>query len=99
MSNFLHDGKHFVLKIHQIANETPLQIYCTGLVFAPQTAIICEEFKSELPSWICQFPQVNERWSAELQALEGHTHSVQSVAFSPDGRLLESASYYETMRL
>ncbi|KAJ5390254.1 uncharacterized protein N7496_001322 [Penicillium cataractarum] len=99
LSNFLHDGKRFILKNGQIADEAPLQIYCAGLVFAPRTAIIRREFQSESPSWICQFPQVNEKWSAELQALEGHSSWVSSVAFSPNGRLLASGSYDDTVRL
>ena len=49
-------------------------------------------FQSDHPKWICQLPQVQENWSAELQVLEGHTASVQSVAFSPDGQLLASDS-------
>ncbi|KAJ9491221.1 hypothetical protein VN97_g2007 [Penicillium thymicola] len=99
MSGFLHDGKRFILKNHHIADEAPLQLYCAGLVFAPQTAIARREFKSELPNWIYQFPRVNERWSAELQALEGHSRSVTSVAFSPDSRLLASSSLDQTVRL
>lgn len=90
LADFLHDAKRFILKNRHIADEVPLQIYCAGLVFAPQRAIIRREFQSELPSWIFQFPQVNETWSTELQTLEGHSDWVLSVAFSPNGRLLAS---------
>ncbi|KAJ5992489.1 hypothetical protein N7451_008213 [Penicillium sp. IBT 35674x] len=97
--DFLHDAKRFVRKNRQIADEAPLQIYYAGLVFAPRTAIIRTEFKLDLPILRCQFPQLNEGWSAELQALEGHSDSVTSVAFSPNGRLLASGSHDDTVRL
>jgi WD40 repeat protein len=55
-------------------------------------AIIRREFEGELPNWICTLPEVEATWSAELQTLEGHSRSVTSVTFSPDGRLLASGS-------
>ncbi|THC87732.1 hypothetical protein EYZ11_012821 [Aspergillus tanneri] len=99
LSDFLQDAKRFVLKNRQIAHVAPLQIYCSGLVFAPRKSIIRRESEKELPQWICRFPDVEDIWSAELQTLEGHSDWVFSVAFSLDGGLLASGSSDNTVRL
>ncbi|KAK4870121.1 hypothetical protein LT330_005175 [Penicillium expansum] len=92
ISDFIHDAKRFILKNRRIVDEMPLRLYCSALIFAPRMSIIRREFETEIPTWISQLPHVNERWSAELQAFEGHSDEVRSVAFSPDGRLLVSGS-------
>ncbi|CAG8294002.1 unnamed protein product [Penicillium salamii] len=99
ISMFLYDAKRFILKNLQMADYAPLQLYSSGLIFAPQKAIVRRQFKSEIPNWICQLPQVEETWSSELQTLEGHSSLVNSVAFSPDSALLASGSCDSTIGL
>ncbi|KAL2835372.1 putative wd40 protein [Aspergillus pseudoustus] len=99
VSHFLQDAKRFILKNSQIADIAPLQLYTSGIIFAPQKALIRRNFKRELPDWVSRGPRVEENWSAELQTLEGHSNSVQSVAFSRDGQLLASGSDDETIKL
>ncbi|KAJ5759494.1 hypothetical protein N7520_006650 [Penicillium odoratum] len=93
LSHFLHDANRFILKNRQIADDTPMQIYSAGILFAPQSSIIRQKFESEVPLWVLQMPRVDDRWSPELQTLEDHESIVKVIAFSPNGRLLASASW------
>ncbi|KAL4746142.1 hypothetical protein BDW72DRAFT_197957 [Aspergillus terricola var. indicus] len=96
---FLDDAKRFILKNRQIADTHPLQVYASGLVFAPKRAIIRREFEREIPTWMSRCPRVEETWSSEIQTLEGHTHWVASLVFTSDGRLLASGSDDHSIKL
>jgi hypothetical protein len=60
ISEFLYEIRRFILRNRQILEIAPLQLYSSGLIFAPRMTIIREKFKGDLPSWICKFPKVEE---------------------------------------
>lgn len=98
ISGFLYDAGRFALKNRQIADTALLQLYSSGLMFAPKNSTIKRQFQNELAAWT-QLPRVEETWSAEIQILEGHSDVVWSVVFSPGGQLLASCSGDKTIRL
>ncbi|OJJ65577.1 hypothetical protein ASPBRDRAFT_201704 [Aspergillus brasiliensis CBS 101740] len=99
MHMFLLDTRRFILKFAQIVDMAPLQLYSSGLIFAPHKALIRETFETELPAWLSRGPKVEEYWDPEMQTLEGHSGWVYSVAFSGDGQLLASGSKDSTIKL
>ena len=91
--------KRFALNGRPAIEQAPLQTYCSAVIFAPDKSLVRKQFEDRIPAWMKRLPEVQEDWSASLQTLEGHTSSVSSVAFSPDGALLASGSYDKTVRL
>jgi WD40 repeat protein len=78
---------------------SPLQAYASALIFSPAGSLIRHNFKREEQNWITIKPTIGDKWSACLQTLEGHSDSVNSVAFSHDSTRLASGSNDRTIRI
>ena len=82
-----------------MAGIAPLQLYRTGLIFAPTKSIIKKIFYGKVKDQLGLETAVEDSWSSNLQTFEGHSMSVLSVAFSPDGRTLATGSHDGTIKL
>ena len=97
--SIIRDANRFILYNRFIIEASPLQVYASALVFSPTMSRIRILFQDESPQWISRSPVVDDNWSLCLQSLEGHTKSVNTVAFSQDGRRLASGSDDRTVRI
>jgi WD40 repeat protein len=77
----------------------PLQTYGSAFLFSPTGSLIRKLFQHDELKHIKVRPTMGNSWNACLSTLEGHSGSVNSVAFSHDSARLASASYDKTVKV
>src|SRR3569833_2767708 len=97
MSAFLADASRFIASCISYISITPLQLYCSAVMFAPENSIVYSI--SNVPKWIIVKPSMEQDWSPCRQTLEGHRDGVYYVAYSGDGCTLASASDDHSFKL
>ncbi|KAK4078527.1 uncharacterized protein Triagg1_2858 [Trichoderma aggressivum f. europaeum] len=99
MLEFLYDARRFILKFRYIAGVAPLQLYISGLTFAPTRSVIKRLFLEEKPDWVSTPRNIEDNWGAQLQTLDGCKKRINHIAFSSNGLLLASYSRDQTIRI
>ncbi|KAH6657963.1 vegetative incompatibility protein HET-E-1 [Truncatella angustata] len=99
LTGFLSDSARFIQAMGPSIQAAPLQVYSSALLFSPKESIIRNLFKDNLSKYIGLEPNMPLFWSQKQATLEGHTSSVNSVVFSPDGQQVASASDDKTVIL
>ncbi|KAH6985561.1 hypothetical protein EDB80DRAFT_873167 [Ilyonectria destructans] len=97
--DLIRDARRFILSHWWAIGNAPLQAYASALIFSPRRSMTRKLFEGEEPNWIVTKPATAEDWDACLATLEGHWNAVYSVAFSPDGQRLASASSDSTVKV
>ncbi|KAL8284649.1 hypothetical protein RB600_009186 [Gaeumannomyces tritici] len=98
VSALLRDVRRVILSHCLVIDTSPLQLYCSAIVFAPEESVVRKKFRDQFPTWLSVL-RVDQNWDACLQTLEGHSSSVNSVAFAHDGKTVASASDDRTVKL
>ncbi|EPS38877.1 hypothetical protein H072_7385 [Dactylellina haptotyla CBS 200.50] len=93
LSEFVRDIKRFIRSNQYIIAEAPLQIYFSGLCFAPQESLIRKKFADKHLTWAKKLPITVNSWGSLLGTLEHIDYQWQAsnlAVFSPDGNILAS---------
>ncbi|KAK6512590.1 hypothetical protein TWF481_001474 [Arthrobotrys musiformis] len=91
----LYDARRF-FQYHQVMiSSTPLQIYCSSLVFSPEESLVRSLFQHEIPTWIKKTHSPKKSWGSLVQVFEAlgdlGEEGIGKIALSGDDRIIAKA--------
>ena len=95
----IKDGIKFVQNFAGIIHKSTPHLYLSALPFSPSKSTLGRCLGKRFPGIAQVTVGQHDDWPRNQHVLQGHTSSVWSVAFSPDGRHIVSGSTDGTIRL
>ncbi|TDL24718.1 hypothetical protein BD410DRAFT_850870, partial [Rickenella mellea] len=96
---FANDGIKFLRAFGNTISQSAPHLYLSALPFAPENSKVSKQFLPQFSQTLSILMGKVADWPAIQYVAEGHTDSVDSVAFSPDGKHIVSGSWDKTIRV
>ncbi|KAF3152806.1 hypothetical protein TWF569_002631 [Orbilia oligospora] len=92
LSDFLKDAHQFILYNLLMIKQSPLQVYCSALIFTDQRSLIRKNFTDEMQHWV-KSAVTKYKSTRLIQVLKSDGLGlIQSLVSSPNGKIIASAS-------
>ncbi|KAI0444617.1 WD40-repeat-containing domain protein [Xylaria telfairii] len=95
---FSKDAYLFLSRNISIIQQAPLQTYSSALIFSPTISLVRKQYWEERKPLVDRKRGFKDCWIRH-QTLGGHTGGATAVTFSPDSRILVSASWHNEVML
>ena len=96
LRDLLYDGERFTLEFFSPISLGALHIYHSALLFIPEGQLLRQVYHYEL-GCVKVLSGLQRNWNPWLFSMHGHSSSVNSVAFSPNGSCIASGSDDKTI--
>ncbi|KAG8867352.1 hypothetical protein FRC20_006004 [Serendipita sp. 405] len=95
----IEDALRFIREYREPIMTSAPHTYISGLAFVPTSTYLWRHGKELFRNLLAVEKGRRESWLIQSSVLMGHTHTVCSVAYSPDGHRIVSGSCDNTIRI
>jgi WD40 repeat protein len=99
MFAFAKDASKFVAAYASVISQSVPHMYLSALPFTPIASRVSEKYLPNYSNTLQFLTGKLDHWPAIQLIMEGHSSSVLSVVFSPDGKQIASGSGDKTIRV